>query len=71
MERIVNIKRIVVGCDSSWRKVFRVFLKRRRMYNKRIFFFLFFFFFFLVTLGTTIRQKQLRTQLRKVHRAAL
>lgn len=30
-----------------------------------------FFSFFLVTLGTTVRQKQLRTQLRKVHRAAL
>lgn len=25
----------------------------------------------LVTLDTTVRQKQLRTQLRKVHRAAL
>lgn len=32
---------------------------------------IFFFFLFLVTLGTTVRQKQLRTQLRKVHRAAL
>lgn len=64
-----NIKR---NRSSSWEKVFRrCFSKGGEDVIKRDDGIFFFFFLFLVTLGTTVRQKQLRTQLRKVHRAAL
>ena len=47
------------------KKVFRVFPRRGMKDGERL------VSGILVTLDTTVRQKQLRTQLRKVHRAAL
>lgn len=63
-----NIKRIVVEAIRLGGRYFARFSKGGGCNKKDDGIF---FSFFLVTLGTTVRQKQLRTQLRKVHRAAL